>query len=473
MLPNNPPPKSFEDGQKMMTGGMHMPVENLLKFQANISDNPLRDAFDSKVTVHPHTGGRPLLGEEARKVIDSQYDKARSGTGLAYLHIPFCETRCLYCLFYQNPLREGASKRYTDLLIKELQLWADRAAQQTAPIHAVYFGGGTPTALEADDIYRLVTAVKTYLPLANDCEITLEGRIHHFPEEKMESAFKAGVNRVSLGVQTFNAHVRQTMRRVDDRDTMIAAIEKLVSYDQASIVCDLIYGFPYQDMAVWEDDVKTASELPLDGVDCYQLNVFEKSPLGKFIANGKLPAGADKAMRSEMFARSIEILSQAQWRRLSNNHWGRTFRERNLYNRFGKSAADCLAFGCGAGGKIHGYSFMMERKLDEWEKQIQEGIKPIAFATAPTANWHALRTISSEMELGRINMQALGRHFDLPLAELSKDVFDQWTEAGLLTPQGPWHVQTVAGQFWHVTMSQLLMNVLWFRLKHGNAAKFF
>lgn len=161
MLPNNPPPKSFEDGQKMMTGGMHMPVENLLKFQANISDNPLRDAFDSKVTVHPHTGGRPLLGEEARKVIESQYDKARSGTGLAYLHIPFCETRCLYCLFYQNPLREGASKRYTDLLIKELQLWADRAAQQTAPIHAVYFGGGTPTALEADDIYRLVTAVKT------------------------------------------------------------------------------------------------------------------------------------------------------------------------------------------------------------------------------------------------------------------------------------------------------------------------
>ena len=116
---------------------------------------------------------------------------------------------------------------------------------------------------------------------------------------------------------------------------------------------------------------------------------------------------------------------------------------------------------------------MMERKLDEWEKQIQEGIKPIAFATAPTANWHALRTISSEMELGRINMQALGRHFDLHLAELSKDVFDQWTEAGLLTPQGPWHVQTVAGQFWHVTMSQLLMNVLWFRLKHGNAAKFF
>ena len=169
MHPKNPPPKSFEDGQKIMTGGMSMPIEDLLKFKATISDNPLRDAFDSKVTVHPHTGGHPLLGEEARQVIETQHDRPRSGTGLAYLHIPFCETRCLYCLFYQNPLHEGASQRYTDLLIKELQLWADKAAQQTSPIHAVYFGGGTPTALEAKDIYRLVNAVKTYLPLANDC----------------------------------------------------------------------------------------------------------------------------------------------------------------------------------------------------------------------------------------------------------------------------------------------------------------
>lgn len=456
--------KSFESSQRAMMGGHASALEDMVNFEAEITDNPLKKAFRGKATVHTHIPGQVYMGDEAISVIKNQYENKRQGTTLAYIHVPFCETRCLYCLFYQNPLRPESSRHYTNLLIKELQLWSDLAAQKNEPIHAVYFGGGTPTALEPNDLYRLITAVRTYLPLANDCEITLEGRIHHFPEEKMEAAFKAGINRVSLGVQTFNTNVRQTMRRVDDRDTMIRAIEKLASFNQASIVCDLIYGFPYQDMAVWEDDVKTAITLPLDGVDCYQLNVFEKSPLGKFIANGKLPAGADKEERAEMFARSVELLTQAQWRRLSNNHWCQTFRERNIYNRFGKSAADCLAFGSGAGGKINGFSFMIERKYDEWAKKVEAGIKPIAFASAPNAHWHALRTVSSEMELGRINMRRLSDSFSLPLDELSRDVFEQWTKAGLITPVDNWMVQTVAGQFWHTTMSQLLINVLGKRL---------
>lgn len=457
--------KSFESSQREMMGNHASAIEDMTNFEAEISSNPLKNAFRGKATVHPHIPGQTYFGEEAISVIKNQYEKRRTGTSLAYIHVPFCETRCLYCLFYQNPLRAESSAHYTDHLIRELELWNELPAQQTDPIHAVYFGGGTPTALEPNDLFRLISAVRKYLPLANDCEITLEGRIHHFPEEKMEAAFKAGINRVSLGVQTFNSHVRQTMRRVDDRDNIVQAIEKLASFNQASIVCDLIYGFPYQNMAIWEDDIKTAISLPLDGVDCYQLNVFEKSPLGKFIANGKLPAGANKEERAEMFARSVELLTKAQWRRLSNNHWCQTFRERNIYNRFGKSAADCLAFGSGAGGKLNGYSFMIERKYDDWVKKIEAGIKPIAFASAPNKHWHVLRTVSSEMELGRINMHQLSEIFSLPLESLTRDVFTQWTKAGLINPIGDWMVQTVAGQFWHVTMAQLLVNVLSKRLE--------
>ena len=414
---SNPQNKSFESSQRHMLGKHANTVEEMIHFEAELSDNPLKNAFKGKATVHPHIPGQSFMGDEAASVIKNQYRLERKETSLAYIHVPFCETRCLYCLFYQNPLRPESSAHYTDYLIKELQLWNDLPAQQSSPIHAVYFGGGTPTALEPNDLYRLIKAVRTYLPLANDCEITLEGRIHHFPEEKMEAAFKAGVNRVSLGVQTFN-----------------------------------------------KDDVKTAISLPLDGVDCYLLNVFEKSPLGKFIANGKLPAGADKDERAEMFARSVELLTNAQWRRLSNNHWCQTFRERNIYNRFGKSAADCLAFGSGAGGKLNGYSFMIERKYEDWIKKLEAGIKPIAFASAPNDHWHVLRTVSSEMELGRINMPRLSDRFALPLDELSRDVFEQWTKAGLINPVGDWMVQTIAGQFWHVTMAQLLINVLGKRL---------
>ncbi|MDO4938052.1 MAG: heme anaerobic degradation radical SAM methyltransferase ChuW/HutW, partial [Sutterellaceae bacterium] len=382
----------------------------------------------------------------------------------AYFHVPFCETRCLYCMFYQNPLKEDASHAFAQRLIKEIQLWSDKEAQKSGLVHAVYFGGGTPTALAPQDMKDVLKAVKTYLPLANDCEITLEGRIHHFEDEKMEAALEGGVNRFSLGAQTFNTQVRQSVQRVDDRETMIRRLEKLCSYDDAAVVIDLIYGFPGQTMEVWEDDLKTAMSLPLDGVDCYQLNVFEKSPLAKYIANGKLPSAADTAMKADMFAKSVEMLTNNQWHRLSNNHWRQTNRERNIYNELGKSACDCLAFGCGAGGRLNGHSFMMQRKLADWNEGIDAGRKPVMVVMAPGEHWHLLRTVSSQMELGAINLKRIAAEFGVPVDTMTADVVAQWIEAGLLTRVGDWLVQTLAGQYWHVTLAQLLVDLITKRL---------
>ena len=352
-MSESPAPKpaapTFESGARAMNEALQ--TKGVEAYFADASD-PLHKAFIAKAAVHSGPGGRPLIGEEAEKAIDSHYDTPLSGRSLAYIHVPFCETRCLYCMFYQNPWKEEATTEYAKQLVKELELWSDRAAQNAAPINALYFGGGTPTAFSPDDIRLVMGAVKKYLPLANDCEITLEGRIHNFSDAKMDAAIESGVNRFSLGVQTFNTQIRQSVMRVDDRDTIIRRLDKLCSYNNASVVCDMIYGFPGQTMEVWEDDLKTAASLHLDGVDCYQLNVFEKSPLARYIANGKLPRAATSDEKADFFAKSVEYFTSQNWRRLSNNHWGRTIRERNIYNAWGKSACDCLAFGCGAGGNV-------------------------------------------------------------------------------------------------------------------------
>ena len=282
-MSESPAPKpaapTFESGARAMNEALQ--TKGVEAYFADASD-PLHKAFIAKAAVHSGPGGRPLIGEEAEKAIDSHYDTPRSGRSLAYIHVPFCETRCLYCMFYQNPWKEEATTEYAKQLVKELELWSDRAAQNAAPINALYFGGGTPTAFSPDDIRLVMGAVKKYLPLANDCEITLEGRIHNFSDAKMDAAIESGVNRFSLGVQTFNTQIRQSVMRVDDRDTIIRRLDKLCSYNNASVVCDMIYGFPGQTMEVWEDDLKTAASLHLDGVDCYQLNVFEKSPLARY-----------------------------------------------------------------------------------------------------------------------------------------------------------------------------------------------
>ena len=179
---------TFEENSRRMAEALK--ANTLDACRANAED-PLHAAFTAKAVVHSGPGGMPLMGADAERTLDGLLDTPRKDKTLAYLHVPFCETRCLYCLFYQNPYKEEAVSRYAKALVKEIELWSDRAAVTSHPVHAVYFGGGTPTAFSPDDLRLVIGAVKKYLPLANDCEITVEGRIHGFIDEKIEAALEA------------------------------------------------------------------------------------------------------------------------------------------------------------------------------------------------------------------------------------------------------------------------------------------
>jgi oxygen-independent coproporphyrinogen-3 oxidase len=432
-----------------------------LDWHARITNNPLVDAFDEKMVVHPGAGAAPVAPECLEEKLNELTHTRRTMRSCAYIHIPYCETRCLYCMFYNKPYRNADESRiFTDHLIRELQLWADRPVQQMDPVHTVYFGGGTPTALEAGDIKRLLDAVHAYLPLANDAEITFEGRLSNFGIDKMEACISGGVNRFSLGVQTFDTKTRQAVGRRSTKEQLIAQLERLLSFDQAAVVVDLIYGFPYQTLETWVEDLCIVDELGLDGVDCYQLRVFPGSPLHKYIENGKLPAGPDHKLRAEMFAMSVEMLTNFNWNRLSVSHWGRTRRERNFYNYFAKTRSDNLAFGPGGGGSLHGCAYMGERRVDEWMKAVQEGRKPVSVLLNRAKHWDFNRAISEHMELNYFNLNKITQEFSSPLLQKHLEpVLANWTDAGLMVRRGDFHHLTVAGQFWQPRMTQLLMDI--------------
>ena len=302
------------------------------KYFAREGVDPLFHAFDGKIAVHPGVGGRQIPSEAVEKSLDILLDRPRTGDSVAYIHVPFCETHCLYCGFYNRGYSPEESIRYTDALIRRLRLWENRAAQQQGPVHAVYLGGGTPTALEAEDLHRLLAAVHAHLPLANDCEITVEGRLHNFGPEKMEACLAGGANRFSLGVQSFHTKIRRSMGRLAGREEIFRRLETLTGYNQAAVIVDLIFGFPMQSMDIWLDDIASACSAGLDGMDCYQLNVYERTPLGRAVREGTLPPAADIPTQSAMFAAGVQALEKAFYRRLSLTHWARTTRERNLYN---------------------------------------------------------------------------------------------------------------------------------------------
>jgi len=430
------------------------------RYYAREGVDPLAAAFDGKIAVHPGVGGRQIAPEAIARNLSPLLDMPRAGESVAYVHVPFCETRCLYCGFYNQAYRREESARYTDALIRELGLWEGRAAQESGPVHALYFGGGTPTALEAEDLERLLKAARSRLPLANDCEITVEGRLYNFDPRKMEACLAGGANRFSLGVQSFNTKVRQAMGRRAAREELMRGIERLMSYGQAAVIVDLIFGFPMQDMAVWLDDIDTACALNLDGMDCYQLNVYGQTPLGRAIREGRLPPSADIPAQAAMFAAGVERLQSRFYRRLSLTHWARTSRERNLYNLKVKGRANCLAFGPGAGGSLAGWFYINQHDYRQWMDSVHAGVKPVAMLNAPHPFFAFYRAVAEAMEQGWVDFAKLEETYNVAVQDALSPLLEQWGRAGVIEMRGGVMVLTLAGQFWQVNLSQLLQDFL-------------
>ena len=374
---------------------------------------------------------------------------------LVYLHIPFCATHCTFCGFYQNRFEEDHCTRYTDALLREIDMEADSPLHQSAPIHAIYFGGGTPSALSARDLARIITALRERLPLAPDCEITIEGRVLNFDNERIDACLDAGANRFSIGIQSFNSNIRKKMARTSDGASAIAFMEGLVRRDRAAVVCDLLFGLPGQDAKLWGEDLAIARDIGLDGVDLYALNLLPNTPLGKAVEAGRttVPSPAE---RRDLYLQGCDFMDLAGWRCISNSHWARTTRERNLYNLLIKQGADCLAFGSGAGGSVNGYSWMIERNLTAWHDAIAAGNKPLMMMMRNSGGRSQWRhPLQAGVENARVPLDELTPH-----AQRLKPLLAQWHQAGLTRDASTCLRLTNEGRFWASNILQSLDELL-------------
>ena len=423
------------------------------------SENPLGCAFTKKRVVHPGAGGKRMIMDKAEQasiwadLMNATPDPADERA--VYIHIPFCDKKCSYCGFFQNFTREEAAHHYIDVLIDEIEAAADTTYVTGAPFQAVFFGGGTPTALSDADLSRLVRTVRERLPLTSDCEITLEGRIHDLSESKVEAAMNAGINRFSLGVQSFDTRVRQAIGRINDRETVIATLRRMVEKQGAVVIADLIYGLPYQSMEVWENDVRTQFELGIAGGDLYQLNVFPSSELARRIESGDLPMLPTTEEQSEYFRRGLEIVAENPMaRRIDTTHWTTDHRERSIYNTLAKRGNDILAFGSGAGGFIGEVMWRNHGGLAPYEKMVEEGRKPFQFM-GEQADEHRMHSeIGDQIEHGYLYAPFFEKKYGVDLVAEMEPLLAAWAENGLIIRTGTGFRLTLAGEFWHDNLIQ-------------------
>lgn len=213
---------------------------------------------------------------------------ATSPTAALYVHVPFCEKRCSYCDFYTVAGRRAAIPAYIEALLRELTLYARRAPWRNLRIDTVYFGGGTPSLLSAEQIHRILARVRADFSLKETPEITLEANPGTTGMAALQGYAQAGVNRLSIGVQSFHAEDLQMLDRLHTVEQVYAAIHDACAAGFENISIDLMFALPGQRPRVWKDNLARAVDLPVQHISAYNLTIEPGTPIAASIQKGRV-----------------------------------------------------------------------------------------------------------------------------------------------------------------------------------------
>lgn len=224
---------------------------------------------------------------------------------MIYFHIPFCKQACHYCDFHFS-----TSLKYKEDILtamqKELELRAHYLEDKN--ISSIYFGGGTPSILEAADIQKLIDKVDKLFNIENNAEITLEANPDDLNNEKIVDLRKTSINRFSIGIQSFFEEDLKWMNRAHNAQEADSSIKRIQDADYQNITCDLIYGYPLLSNEKWNFNMQKLIELEIPHISSYNMTVESKTALAHFIKQGITKPISD-AQGEEQMIMLIETLT--------------------------------------------------------------------------------------------------------------------------------------------------------------------
>ena len=266
-----------------------------------------------------------------------------------YVHIPWCVQKCPYCDFNSHALKtELPELDYIDALIDDLEtdLMAYQLINGQRPLHSIFIGGGTPSLISPTEIGRLLAAIETRIPFSDNIEITMEANPGTVEAGRFEGYRHAGVNRISIGIQSFQDDKLQRLGRIHGSQEAIKAIELAKSAGLNSFNTDLMHGLPAQSIADAISDLKQAIALDPPHLSWYQLTIEPNT-----LYYSKPPTLPDDDDLWDIFEQGHALLTAAGYQQYEISGYSKVGKQcqHNLnYWRFG----DYLGIGCGAHGKI-------------------------------------------------------------------------------------------------------------------------
>ncbi len=281
-----------------------------------------------------------------------------------YIHIPFCKQRCIYCDFYSTTSQEKEN-RYIEAVCTELEL---RKQSLPDPVHTIYIGGGTPSLLNPASVKQLKDCMDRNYRVMPDLEFTVEANPDDISPEWLEAMSRTGVNRISMGVQTFHDGHLKLLRRRHNSERAIQAVHLCQEHGFRNISIDLIYGLPEQTLEEWKADVAQAIALNVQHLSAYALIYEENTALWRMREQNKVQE-ADEELSLSMFEYLITELKNNGFEHYEISNFGLP----GFHSRHNSSYwNDTPYLGCGASA----HSFIgMERmyntaNIDQYIKDI-------------------------------------------------------------------------------------------------------
>ncbi len=288
----------------------------------------------------------------------------------AYIHVPFCHARCPYCSFTVVANRLDWVDRYVDAVSRELA-----SLKIPNPVNTIFIGGGTPTLLPQEPMTRLLTAIRTWLPLAEDGEWSIEANPQDVSHDLCKLLRDHGLNRISLGGQSFDDAKLKTLGRDHTGNQLVNSIDIASKwFDRVSV--DLIFGVPGEDMQVWKSDLQHVTFRSLSHVSTYGLTYEKGARYWSQLQKGQIVAVAEDT-ELEMYHYAIETLTHHGMNHYEISNFANPGGE-CLHNQTYWRGDSWLGFGPGAAAYVDGTRTVNHRSTLKYLQRMEAGQSPIA-----------------------------------------------------------------------------------------------
>lgn len=345
-----------------------------------------------------------------------------------YLHVPFCKTRCIYCDFYSTT-RSELRERYIQALCRELEMRRDYL--QGEPIETIYFGGGTPSQLSAEEFAKIFATLEQTFDLEHCREITLEANPDDLTPEYLQTLSLLPFNRISMGIQTFDDPTLKLLKRRHDASQALRAVEACRKAGFQNISIDLIYGLPGETLERWEHDLQQAISLNVEHISAYHLIYEEETPIYKMLKQHQV-SEVDEESSVSFFSLLIDRLAEAGYEHYEISNFCRP----GKYSQHNTAYWQGVKYlGCGPSA----HSFDGETRewnsssIDQYIKGMNEELRPYETEQRDIPTRYNEFILTSLRTMWGLPLERLQQEFGEELTRYCLRMADEHLQNGTLT----------------------------------------